>query len=74
VKFDPLRGLVEAPAHRRFAVVTVPVSAGFPAIEAAIAGWMSIRADTAEWFFGNVYDDDGHALQWWDDGGASSDV
>lgn len=73
-KFDPLRGLVEAPAHRRFAVVTVPVAAGFPAIEAAIAGWMSFRAHTAEWFFGNVYDDDGDALHWWDDGGASSDA
>ena len=73
-KFEPLRGLVEAPAHRRFAVVTVPVSAGFPAIEAAIAGWMSVRPDTAEWFFGNVYDVDGGSLEWWDASGPSSDA
>jgi hypothetical protein len=73
-RFDPLSGLVEVPAHRRFAVVTVPVSAGFPAIEAAIAGWVSDRTDTAEWFFGNVYDDDGAPLEWWDNSGSSSDV
>ncbi len=73
-RFDPLRGVVEAPAHRRFAVVTVPVSAGFPAIEAALGGWMSVRTDTAEWFFGNVYDDNGAELGWWDDSGSSSDA
>jgi hypothetical protein len=73
-RFDPLGGLVEAPAHRRFAVVTVPVSVGFPAVESAIAGWTSVRTDTAEWFFGNVYDDDGASLEWWDDSASSSDA
>jgi hypothetical protein len=34
---------------------------------------MSVRTDIAEWFFGNVYDDDGASLGWWDDGGSSSD-
>lgn len=64
-RFEAIRGLVEAPAHLRFAVVTVPVSAGFPAIEAALHAWMSTRTGT-EWFFGNVYDDDDVPLRWWD--------
>ncbi len=37
VAFSALGGSVEWPATRQFAVVTVPATAGFPAIEAALA-------------------------------------
>ncbi|MEU3348926.1 hypothetical protein ABZ723_28845 [Streptomyces sp. NPDC006700] len=37
--FVPLGGRVEAPAERRFIVVTVPVAAGFPAVEAVMETW-----------------------------------
>jgi len=37
--FVPLGGLVEAPADRRFIVVTVPAAAGFPAVEAVMERW-----------------------------------
>lgn len=64
--FEAIRGVVEVPAHRRFAVVTVPVSAGFRTIEAFLDSWISTRTG-AEWFFVNVYDDDDVPLRWWDD-------
>ena len=64
-RFEPLDGIVEAPPGARFAVVTVPATAGFPAIEAAVGNWVSAQAE-AEWFFGNVYDDEGAALRWWE--------
>lgn len=62
--FAPLAGIVEAPPDGRFAVVTVNVSAGFPAVEGAMADWMTGRQD-AEWNFGNVYDEAGRPLGWW---------
>ena len=63
VALSALGGSVEWPATRRFAVVTVPATAGFPAIEAALASWA--RARHVEWYFGNVYDPDGFPLNWW---------
>lgn len=62
--FAPLAGFVEAPANGRFAVVTIPVSSGFPAIEASIETWVAGR-DDVEWNFGNVYDETGRPLDWW---------
>jgi hypothetical protein len=62
--FEPLHGLVEAPETARFAVVTVPVSAGFPAIEAAAQTWVDGVADV-DWLFGNVYDEQDQPLNWW---------
>jgi hypothetical protein len=64
-RFDSLAGFVESPDPARFAVVTVPVAAGFPAIEAAIEGWVAEQADV-EWLFGNVYDAEGRPLGWWE--------
>lgn len=62
--FTPLHGLVEAPHHARFIVVTVPATAGFTAIEAAMADWHATTPST-EWFYSNVYADDGSPLNWW---------
>jgi hypothetical protein len=47
-------------------VFTVPVSAGFGAVEAAFDGYVR-RQPGAEWYFGNVYDErDGMTpLNWW---------
>ena len=47
-------------------VFTVPVAAGFPAVEAAFNSFVKHHPD-AEWYFGNVYDpDDGTTpLNWW---------
>lgn len=57
-------GAVEAPDDVRFIVATVPVSAGFSAIERAIEEAMSEASD-AEWSYGNVYDGQGQPLNWW---------
>jgi hypothetical protein len=62
--FNTLGGLVEAPDHRRFLVVTVPVEAGFAAIEAAMTDWHAANP-RVEWSFGNIYADDGTPLNWW---------
>jgi hypothetical protein len=62
-EFQRLRGVVELPQDRRFIVVTVPVTAGFPAIEAAVNSWTTGRG--CAWEYCNVYDDDGNPLGWW---------
>lgn len=56
--------IVEWPEQRRFAVVTVPVDAGFPQIEAIVEDWIG-RHPEVEWNYGNVYGDDGEPLGWW---------
>jgi len=61
--FDGLNAVVESPVDRRFIVVTVPVSAGFPEVEAAVMGWA--HGNRAEWQYGNVYDEDDRPLGWW---------
>jgi hypothetical protein len=63
--FARLDGIVEMPASRRFIVITVPVSAGFPAVEAAAATWAS--AHGCGWQYGNVYDEHDQPLHWWID-------
>ncbi|WP_159041687.1 DUF4265 domain-containing protein [Streptomyces aureus] len=63
--FAPLAGLVEAPADRRFLVVTVPVDAGFPAVEAVMETWAPSVSGLLEWGFGNVFGPDGEPLNWW---------
>ena len=62
---QPLRGKCERHPQGRFAVATIPVQAGFPAIESTMQAWASTGRDI-EWFFGNVYADDGAPLNWWD--------
>ena len=53
-------------AVERGLVFTVPVSAGFPAVEAVFNGWVAERPGW-EWYFGNVYDpvDGVTPLGWW---------
>lgn len=63
-RFQKLGGRTEWPADRRFAVITVPVTAGFPAIEKTIGGWCELTPQ-AEWYYGNVYDDDDVPLRCW---------
>ncbi len=64
--FRQLNGLVEMPADRRFIVITVPLAAGFRAVEGAAREWVGDQ--DCPWEYGNVYDDDGHPLGWWANG------
>lgn len=59
--FERLGGVVEWPATRRFAVVTVPVSVGFRSIEEPIERFVDLGAEV-EWNFGNVYAEDGSPI------------
>jgi hypothetical protein len=59
---DELRGLVEMPSDRRFVVITLPVSAGFAAVENTVSSWAAEHE--CAWEFGNVYDDNGDVLDW----------
>ncbi|MEW2129191.1 DUF4265 domain-containing protein [Streptomyces sp. NPDC005435] len=68
--FAPLGGLVEAPADRRFIVVTVPAAAGFPSVEAVMDTWAAGAGVRVEWGFGNVFGPDGEPLNWWREAGA----
>jgi len=61
--FQRLGGIVEASVDRRFIVVTVPVAAGFPAIEEVVNDWTADRG--CPWGYGNVYDADDNPLNWW---------
>ncbi|GGX38168.1 DUF4265 domain-containing protein [Streptomyces chryseus] len=63
--FAPLDGLVEAPSDRRFIVVTVPVAAGFPAVEAVMDTWAASVNVVLEWGFSNVFGPEGEPLNWW---------
>ncbi|MCX5090250.1 DUF4265 domain-containing protein [Streptomyces sp. NBC_00365] len=67
--FAPLGGLVEAPADRRFIVVTVAAAAGFPAVEAVMETWAAGVDTPLEWGFSNVFGPDGEPLNWWQESG-----
>ncbi|MGY5060424.1 DUF4265 domain-containing protein [Streptomyces sp. 900105755] len=45
-------------------VLTFPVRVGFPAIESILAG---LPSDGVEWEYGNVFDEQGEPLAWWQD-------
>jgi len=62
--FEHLEAAVEWSEPRRFVVVTVPVDAGFPRIEAIVNEWIGRHPDV-EWNYGNVYGEDGAPLGWW---------
>jgi len=48
----------------RMLVFSVPVSAGFGAIEAVMTQLLEGQGDAA-WRYGNVYDAEGEPLNWW---------
>ncbi len=54
--------------HDRLRIFTVPVTAGFPAIEAVLEAFVA-KTPGAEWYFGNVYDpaDGTTPLNWWNE-------
>jgi hypothetical protein len=61
----PLGGCCDGNIDRA-AVFTVPVRAGFERIERVMAAAVATHPD-CEWYFGNVYADDGVTpLGWWD--------
>ena len=47
------------------AVFTIPVSAGFAAIEGVLEGWIGDEPH-ARWSYANVYGPDGDQLRWWE--------
>lgn len=49
----------------RVNVLTIPVSAGFAAIERAMNAWVA-STPGATWSYANVYAEDGSQLGWWD--------
>lgn len=48
----------------RAAVLTIPVSTGFPSME-AVMSTLSADFPDLEWYYGNVYDPAGKPLNWW---------
>jgi hypothetical protein len=54
-------------AIEQAAVWTVPAAAGFKRIEAIMADAVG-RLSGSEWWYGNVYDDSGKPLRWWEPG------
>ncbi|MGX4734607.1 DUF4265 domain-containing protein [Kitasatospora griseola] len=52
-----LGGIAEAPSDLRFVVVTVALTAGFPAVEHVMDRWAA-GIDGAEWWFGNIDHDE----------------
>lgn len=63
---EPLGGFCDGSISRA-AVFTSPLRDGFQSIERAFAKVASGR-DEMEWFFDNVYEDDGTTpLRWWSD-------
>lgn len=64
---EPELGALQARVDGRIergAVLTIPVTAGFTAIEAALRNACAAFPD-AVCYFGNVYDDAGQPLNWW---------
>jgi hypothetical protein len=53
-------------------VWTVPVVAGFKEIESALARAVALMPGS-QWWYGNVYDDKGNPLRWWEHSPAAQD-
>ena len=67
-KVENIGGVLEGLAHDdRVAIFTVPVAATFPVVEAIFNAFVDENPES-EWYFGNVYADDGVTpLRWWED-------
>jgi hypothetical protein len=46
-------------------VWTIPIAAGFKPIERVMAAAVA-RAPASDWWYGNVYDENGKPLLWWE--------
>lgn len=63
-RLKPLSGRLDGSVQRG-AVFTLPVAVGFRAIEELMAEAVK-SFPNLEWYYGNVYDPDGHTpLNWW---------
>jgi hypothetical protein len=62
---EPLGGRLDGMTKQGL-VYTVPVAAGFPAVERAL-GELTVQFPLMEWYYGNVYDpaDGVTPLNWW---------
>jgi len=47
-------------------VFTLPVAVGFEAIDRLMAAWVA-TVPSAEWSYGNVYDELDRPLGWWEE-------
>jgi hypothetical protein len=61
---EPLGGRLDGHIEKA-AVWTIPVVAGFHAIEQVMSA-ASARTPGSEWWYGNVYDGQGRPLRWWE--------
>lgn len=59
-----LRGRLDGNLGRRCLAYTVPIQAGFPAIEKIFNEFVR-SIPSSMWEFGNVYGKDGQPLNWW---------
>jgi Domain of unknown function (DUF4265) len=59
-----LDGRAEAPPDAFIATFTIPVGAGFAAIERVFERFVADKP-AASWSYGNVYDSEGEPLNWW---------
>ena len=62
---ESLGGWLDGADDRAVRAFTIPMSVGFPAIEAVMRSFLE-RHPKAEWVYGNVYDEEGRPLNWWE--------
>lgn len=62
-RFAELSARIDGHIERAF-VLTIPVRTGFTAVEAAMSA-ASAEFSGLEWYYGNVYDEEGRPLNWW---------
>ena len=64
-KIESLGGWLDGADDRGVRAFTIPISVGFPAIEAVMRSFLE-RHPKAEWGYGNVFDEEGRPLNWWE--------
>ena len=64
-EIESLGGWLDGADDRGVRAFTIPMSVGFPAIEAVRRSFLE-RHPNAEWGYGNVFDREGRPLNWWD--------
>jgi hypothetical protein len=64
-EIESLGGWLDGADDRGVRAFTIPMDVGFPAIEAVLRSFLE-RHPKAEWGYGNVYDEEGRPLNWWE--------